>query len=93
LQRRVALKPVNESGSSLGAEVIALETVNGRRSRDGGECQRALTRKRTLWGGGALEFGDLRLLEDGSERGGALGSDHVVAETADEGRSGDGERV
>jgi hypothetical protein len=34
-----------------------------------------------------------RLLEDGSERRGALGSDVVVEETADEGRSGDGERV
>ena len=38
-------------------------------------CQRALTQKRTLWGGGALEVGDLRLLEDGCERGGALVSD------------------
>jgi hypothetical protein len=36
---------------------------------------------------------DLRLLEDGGERGGALGPDLVVPETADEGRSGDGERV
>ena len=44
-------------------------------------CQRALTRKRTL-GGGALEIGDLRLVEDGSERGGALGSDAIKLETA-----------
>jgi hypothetical protein len=38
----------------------------------------------TLWGGwrGALEKGDLRLLEDGSERGGALVSDMVLSETA-----------
>jgi hypothetical protein len=36
-------------------------------------------------------MGDHRLLEDGSERGGALGSDHVVLETA--ARSGDSERV
>ena len=42
-------------------------------------CQWALTQKRTLSGGGALERGDLRLLEDGSERGGALGSDAVAA--------------
>ena len=41
----------------------------------------ALTRKRTLWGGGALELGDLRLLEDGSERESALGSDNVAFET------------
>ena len=50
-------------------------------------------RRRTLWGSSALEMGYHRLLEDGSERGGALGSDSVVVETADEGRSGDGERV
>ena len=47
------------------------------------QCQRALTRKRTLWGGGALEVGDLRLLEDGSERGGALVPNSVAKETAD----------
>ena len=44
-------------------------------------------------GGGALEAGDLCLLEDGGERGGALVSDVVISETADEGRGGDGERV
>ena len=33
-------------------------------------------------GGGALERGDSRLFEDGSERGGALGSDKVVIEAA-----------
>jgi hypothetical protein len=47
--------------------------------------------KRTLWGSSALEMGDHRLLEDGSERGGALVTDHVVLETA--ARGGDGERV
>ena len=35
-------------------------------------CQRALTQKRTLWGGGALELLDLRLLEDGGEHAGAI---------------------
>ena len=43
--------------------------------------------------GGALEVGDLRFLEDGGERGGALGSDVVLTETASEGRRGRGERV
>ena len=47
-----------------------------------GECQRALTRKRTLGAGGAPEVSDLRLLEDGSERGGALASDVIVPQTA-----------
>ena len=36
-------------------------------------------------GGGALEVGDLRLLEDCSERGGALVSDVVVPDTARDG--------
>jgi hypothetical protein len=49
--------------------------------------------KANTQGGSALEMGYHRLLEDGSERGGALGSDVVVEETADEGRSGDDERV
>jgi hypothetical protein len=39
-------------------------------------------RKRTLWGSSALEMGDHRLLEDGSERRGALVSDVVAFETA-----------
>ena len=52
-------------------------------------CQRALTRKGC---GGALEAGDRRLLEDGSERGNALNSDVVAFETASEGCDGDGER-
>ena len=56
-------------------------------------CQGALTQKRTLWGGGAPQVGDLRLLEDGGERGGALVSDRVAFETASERWSGDGERV
>ena len=58
-------------------------------------CQRALTRKQTLpFGGvGALEVGELSLLEDGSERGGALGFDVVALETVSEGRSGTSERV
>ena len=43
-------------------------------------------------GGGALEGGDLRLLEDGSECGSALVSDGVVIETAKHGRGWGGER-
>ena len=35
-------------------------------------------------GGGALEPGDLRLLEDGSERGGAHGPDVIALQTARE---------
>ena len=55
--------------------------------------QRALTRKRTLLGGGTLELLDLRLFEDGGECGGALGSDVVVLNTASEGQEGNGKRV
>ena len=46
------------------------------------------TQKQTLRGGGALEVGDLRLIEDGSKRSGALGSDAVACETASEGKDG-----
>jgi hypothetical protein len=42
-------------------------------------------RKRTLWGSSALETGDHRLLEDGSECGGALDSDAVDPQTARDG--------
>ena len=56
-------------------------------------CQRALTLKQTLWGGGALELSDPRLLEDGGERGDALGSDVVAPNTASEGQDGNDERV
>ena len=38
--------------------------------------------KQILLGGGARQLGDLRLLEDGGERGGALVSDVVALETA-----------
>ena len=41
-----------------------------------------LTQKQTLWGGGALQVGDLRLLEDGGEHGDALVQDVIVRETA-----------
>ena len=50
----------------------------------------ALTEKRTLRGGGALQFLDLRLFEDGGEREGTLVSDSVPVETANEGRSRNG---
>ena len=56
-------------------------------------CQWALTQKRTLWGGGALQLLDLRLLEDRGERGGARGSDAVVRDTASEGQDRNGEKV
>ena len=42
-------------------------------------------RKRTLWGGGTPQGGDLRLLEDGNERECALDSDHVAPDTAKHG--------
>ena len=42
-------------------------------------------------GRGALELGDLRLLEDGGELRGAFGSDVVLLETVNERRGEDGE--
>ena len=43
-----------------------------------------MTGKRTLRGRGALQVRDLRCLEDGGKRGGALVSNIVVVETAGE---------
>ena len=51
-------------------------------------CQWALTQKQTLRGGGALEVGDLRLIEDGSKRSDALVSDAVASETVSKGQDG-----
>ena len=44
------------------------------------------TKANILWGRGVLEVSDHRLLEDSSERGGALVSDLIVPETARDGR-------
>ena len=49
-------------------------------------CHGALTPKKKRSGGGAHQLGDLRLLEDGGERRGALGSYAAVVETASEGQ-------
>ena len=46
--------------------------------------------KANAWRGGTLERGDLRLLEDGSERGSALGSDAVARDTARDGQDVNG---
>ena len=54
----------------LVGEAVVLEAVNEEQSGYGERASLALTRKQTLFGGGgALEVGDLRPLEDGSERG------------------------
>ena len=78
------LEDGGERAGALNSYLVVPQTVSEEQSGDGEryqECQWALTRKRTLWGGGALELGDLRLLEDGSERESALGSDNVAFET------------
>jgi len=44
-----------------------------------------IAQKRTLWrrgARGALQVGDLRFAEDGSEFSGAFGSDAIIPETA-----------
>ena len=46
------------------------------------------TKANTPGAGGALELGDLRLLQDGGECSGALGSDVIAEETASEGWDG-----
>ena len=85
----------SERGSALGSDVVVRNTAS--KGQDGnGErvgVSTALTLKQTLWGGGALELSDPRLLEDGGERGDALGSDVVDPNTASEGQDGNDERV
>ena len=96
LHRRVALEALcnRDRGSSFETELVVPKTAGVWGLEVGGEpCQWALTQKRTLWGGGALQLLDLRLLEDGGERGKALDSDVVPPETASEGQDRNGERV
>ena len=74
-----------ERGGALASDFIPSETVSeGWRGDAVREqtCPRAWTN--TLWGGGALQIGDHRLVEDGSECSGSLGSDVVAFETASE---------
>ena len=85
LQRGVALETLDESESSLGAEAVGRDTASTGAEAGAEACQGALTRKRTLLGGGAPQGGNLCLFEDGSERGGALVSDAVVPDTARDG--------
>ena len=68
----------------FGKERVRVLTRKGRQ-RCSLLCQWALTERRTLSGGGALELGDSRLFEDGSKRGGALVSDPVPPDTAKHG--------
>ena len=90
LQHRVALEALCNRGSSFRTELVVIETA-GVGSEVGGEpCQGALTQKQTLQYGnrGAPQVSDLRLLEDGSDCGGAPVSKEVVTETASEGQNG-----
>ena len=74
--------------------VVVLETVNEEQSGYGERASLSAGADTTAnTRGGALQMGDLRLLEDGSERGGALVSDGVVVETAGQERSKDGESM
>ena len=88
-----------EDGRELGGALCS-DRVDCETAREGWartvrhqECQRALTQKRTLGGGSALELLNLRLFEDGGERGGALVSDLVATEPVNERRGEDGERA
>ena len=86
---RRLLEDGSKRRDAIGSDAVVLDTVRDGwgHSERAGPCQRALTLYRTVWGGGAPKGGDLRLLEDGSKRGGALRSNRVKAETANEGKS------
>ena len=73
--------------ATVGADVVEGETTSDRRSGVVREqaCQWALTGKRTLLGGGALQTHDLCLLQDGSKRRNALVIKIVALETAKRG--------
>ena len=87
------LRPSAIAAPPSGPSSLALR-LRGVGSEVGAEpCQWALTQKRTLWGGGALQLLDLRLLEDGGECASALVSNVVGRNTASEGQDGNGERV
>ena len=74
------------------SDAVLPETASERQDGNGEKvyCRHVNGRghKSERLGGGALQVGDLRLLEDGCERGGALVSDPVPSETASQGRSG-----
>ena len=77
------------------SEAIFNQAVSEEQSGYGeraGVSMGADTRANTASGGGAPQVGDLRLLEDGGERGGALVSGLVIYETASKGWDGDGGR-
>ena len=87
----ILLREVDLLGGLSALELIDLKRVTVDTAKGRGmlcECQRALTRKRTLSGSGALEVGDPCLLEDGGECFGAPGFDAVELETESEGHEG-----
>ena len=79
-----------ERGGALVSDVVVEETADEGRSGDGERVGVSMGTgtKCEHTGGGALQIGDLRLLEDGGERSGALSSDSVASETVSEGQVG-----
>ena len=86
------LQDGSNCGGALVSKAVASETASEGKNRNVsvGVSMGADTKANTR-GRGALELGDLRLLEDGSERSGAIVSKAVVLETASEGQNGNGE--
>ena len=83
LQRGVALESLGESGSSFRAESVFRETVSMGAGAGAGGWQWALTRRRTLMGGGAREMGHGASLEPLAQLGDALRGVGAVAITID----------
>ena len=81
-QRRVALEPFSEGGCSLRSRRSLILSLRVRVRRAGAEeCQRALTQRQTLWGGGAPERGHGASLERLAQLGDALGGVGAAAAT------------
>ena len=69
MQRGVALEALGESGSSFGAKVLGRDAASMEAEAGAEACQRAVTGRRTLWGGGALERGHGAALEPFTQLG------------------------
>ena len=78
----------SQRSGALGSEEVAFETASEGHDGNGERVGASMggDTKANTRGRGALEVGDLRLLEDGSERSGALVSDVVASETESEGQ-------
>ena len=80
----------SKRSGAYGSDAVLLKTASEGRCENGGKASVSMGADRTVSarGGGALQVGDLCLVEDGSKRSNALVSDAIASETASEGWDG-----